>query len=78
MAAPGPTSPSACAPQAGARTPSPGSVAEPGPEERLGRVSLWLASAVAGAAFCGALLLWWRHGATVFFDALSAGIGACM
>ncbi|MDQ0504255.1 hypothetical protein [Xanthobacter agilis] len=42
------------------------------------RIGLWLAAALAGALFAAALLLWLRHGATVFFDTLSAGIGACM
>ncbi|MFG1377178.1 hypothetical protein [Xanthobacter autotrophicus] len=33
---------------------------------------------VAGALFAAACLLWARHGATVFFDIMSAGIAACL
>lgn len=31
-----------------------------------------------GALLAGAVLLWQRHGATVFFDTLTAGIAACL
>ncbi|ABS67621.1 hypothetical protein Xaut_2378 [Xanthobacter versatilis] len=34
--------------------------------------------AVAGALFAAACVLWARHGATVFFDIMSAGIAACL
>ncbi|MCG5234635.1 hypothetical protein [Xanthobacter oligotrophicus] len=33
---------------------------------------------VAGALFAAACVLWARHGATVFFDIMSAGIAACL
>lgn len=42
------------------------------------RAGLWATGAAAGALFAAALLLWWRHGTTVFFDTLAAGIGACL
>ena len=32
----------------------------------------------AGALFAAACVLWARHGATVFFDIMSAGIAACL
>ncbi|MFG1302463.1 hypothetical protein V5F49_22015 [Xanthobacter sp. V3C-3] len=36
------------------------------------------AVAVVGALGAAAVMLWARHGATVFFDILSAGIAACL
>lgn len=44
----------------------------------LVRVGIGAAALLAGVAFCGALLLWWRHGTTVFFDTLSAGFAGCL
>lgn len=32
----------------------------------------------AGALFAAAGLLWMRHGATVFFDMMNAGIASCL
>ncbi|MDI4666567.1 hypothetical protein K9U40_19900 [Xanthobacter autotrophicus] len=51
---------------------------------RFGRGPLGVRLAVAGsvavavALFAAAALLWARHGATVFFDLMSAGIAACL
>lgn len=36
------------------------------------------AVAVVGALGAAAVMLWARHGDTVFFDILSAGIAACL
>lgn len=55
-----------------------GKPAAPEQTPLLVRLGIWAAALLAGAAFCGALLLWWRHGTTVFFDTLSAGFAACL
>lgn len=47
-------------------------------ENAFARLAVWVVAGAAGALFGAALLLWFRHGATVFFDTLAAGIGACM
>lgn len=42
------------------------------------RVAVAGGVAVAGALLAAAALLWARHGATVFFDVMSAGIASCL
>ncbi|MFG1373967.1 hypothetical protein V5F32_17455 [Xanthobacter oligotrophicus] len=42
------------------------------------RVAVVGSVVVAGALFAAACVLWARHGATVFFDIMSAGIAACL
>lgn len=42
---------------------------------RAGRVGI---VAVVVALLAGGVLLWAKHGATVFFDLMSAGIAACL
>lgn len=43
-----------------------------------GRLVVWSLALLGGALFGAALLLWARHGATVFFDTMAAGIASCM
>lgn len=45
------------------------------PSERL---MILAAVATAGALLAAGVLLWLRHGATVFFDMLNAGIASCL
>lgn len=42
------------------------------------RMAVVGASVAAGALFAAAALLWARHGATVFFDIMNAGIASCL
>lgn len=65
--------------EATADTPAVSSGAAPA---RLSRGARWIVAGVAlllGVALLAAAgLLWARHGATVFFDTLSAGLGSCL
>ncbi|MEP9352891.1 hypothetical protein ABLE93_04745 [Xanthobacter sp. KR7-65] len=45
---------------------------------RRGRLAVAGAVVVGTALLAGGGLLWARHGATVFFDLMSAGIAACL
>lgn len=47
-------------------------------ERSVPRAALFAGALMAAILFAGALLLWQRHGATVFFDTLTAGIAACL
>jgi len=47
-------------------------------ERRLARIGVWAAAGLGALLFAVAALLWWRHGTTVFFDVMSAGIAACL
>lgn len=44
----------------------------------MGRLTVWALALLGGALFGAAILLWARHGATVFFDTMSAGLGSCL
>ncbi|MFG1479498.1 hypothetical protein V5F53_12655 [Xanthobacter sp. V4C-4] len=62
-----------------APTALPPAAAPPPAAQRLWHgigVAAMTSGGVALLAF--ALVLWWRHGATVFFDVLSAGIASCL
>lgn len=59
------------APMAPSGTPAPAKA------RGAGRVTVWALALLGGALFGAALLLWARHGATVFFDTMSAGIASC-
>ena len=41
-------------------------------------LTLWALALFGGALFAAAILLWMRHGVSVFFDTLTAGIGSCL
>ena len=41
-------------------------------------MTLWAMALFGGALFAAAILLWMRHGVSVFFDTLTAGIGSCL
>ncbi|MEP9351444.1 hypothetical protein [Xanthobacter sp. KR7-225] len=41
-------------------------------------LAIWAMALFGGALFAAAVLLWMRHGVSVFFDTLTAGIGSCL
>jgi hypothetical protein len=41
------------------------------------RASVWVWAGLALIALCGALVLWFHYGATVFFEMIASGISAC-
>ena len=47
------------------------------PQSRAGKVIVWGAAGLGGAAVLAAVALWINYGTTVFFEMIAAGIAAC-
>lgn len=56
----------------------PAGTSEAPAARRAGRLTVWSLALLAGALFGTALLLWAKHGSTVFFDTMTAGVASCL